>query len=173
MPFAPGDIARVTKRMDGLSREFSGKAMADDMAKLGKIVAHEVDVAVRSTPSVSGSLADGSMSGWRRGAPITVSGKSFPHRSVTSPAVTIAPGRTVGLMRVLEDGRSGRGAQQRVSFRTLKSGVVKARKGKVLRAAGATEGKGTWTRAEKLMESSVRKMMPVMVARKFRRISGL
>lgn len=169
MPFAPGDISRVVKHMDGLAKEFSPKSMQTDMAKLGRVVAKEVDAAVRATPSAHGSLSDGSMSHWRRGAPIQISGRASPHRG--DVGVTISPGRAAGPMRVLEDGRPAHAKGDRVLRRMVqtKTKGVQPRYRKVKRTAGATKGKGTWTRAVRAMtpvaRSGVRKMFTDKVHR--------
>jgi hypothetical protein len=141
------DGARALRRLRNLSVAFSPAGMKPDLNKLGVLAKAEVGRAV------VGDIGDLSMSNWRRGKPIQVTGRF----DVDGSKVTVTPApRARGPMRVLEDGRQARGAQSKVSFRTLKSGAVKARRGKTTARGGATRGRGTWTDAAGNMDRTVR-----------------
>ena len=126
----------LDKKLDMLAREVSGKAGQIRVLAVAKQVAPLVDEAVRHTPAAHGSLADGSMSGWRRNKPIVLVGKV----KVSGAEVAIEP-NAKGPMRVLQDGRQ-----------SPVQGPKLTKTGKVSRArrrrfAGSTPGKGTWTAA--------------------------
>jgi hypothetical protein len=158
------DVARTTRRMGRLADEFSPAGMKPDLTKLGVLAKAEVGRAV------AGDIGDLSMSNWRRGKPIQVTGRF----DVDGTTVEVTPvPRARGPMRVLEDGRQARGAQSKVSFRQLKSGSIKVRRGKTTARSGATRGRGTWTDATRAMETTVTVGMRKQTTAKWRKaLSG-
>ena len=160
----PKDVARTSRHMGRLADEFSPRGMRPDLNKLGMVA--KADAA----RAVTGSIGDLSMSHWRRGNPIPIVSRF----DVEGTVLTVQPApRGRGPMRVLEDGRRARDAQSKVSFRQLKSGAVKVRRGKTTARSGATKGKQTWTHAVEAMSRSTVKGMRVQAAAKWRKaLSG-
>lgn len=142
------DVARLHRKLDRVAREFDGRALDERLLKLGKEASRFVDDAVRATPAKSGTLGDGSMSGWRRRAPIRLYGVARK-RGAARVVVMPAP-RSLGPMRVLEDGRKPRNAgslYKRSQYTSKKTGATYTRLGVAKRNVGATEPKRTWTHA--------------------------
>lgn len=149
---AAADVARLHRKLDKVSREFDGRALDEKLMRLGKDASRFVDEAVRATPAKSGSLSDGSMSGWRRGRPFQLQGRAR-QRGKGTVVVLPAP-KALGPMRVLEDGRKARGTgslYKRGQYTSKKTGATYSRLGVSKRNVGATEGKKTWTHATTAM----------------------
>jgi len=149
------DVARLHRKLDRLANDLGPQGLEDRMLKLGKEASRFVDDAVKATPAKSGSLGDGSMSGWRRGRPFQLQGRARASRRGGKASVIIMPApRALGPMRVLEDGRKARGVgtlYKRGSYTSKKTGASYSRLGVTKRAVGATEGKRTWTNATVVM----------------------
>jgi hypothetical protein len=154
-----GEFASLERRVGLLAGEFDGTNGRKRLQVVAKQTAKDVDEAVRA------DLGDQSMSGWRRGGPIKVTGAA---KVISDTEISVfAAGKGKGPMRVLEQGRnqgnaggfSGPGINTRtgVTARTKSGGVrkVRARKGK--RWNGTTDGKGTWSDAVQLMQGRVGK----------------
>jgi hypothetical protein len=126
------DFSALARKMDRLATEFGDRAVADLNKRVGMETKKDVDAAVR------GDLGDLSMSNWRRGKPIQISGRFDVEGSdlIISPAA-----RSRGPMRVLEDGR--------------RAGVARARRGRAGRRVSSSRGKSTWTDAVRIMEREV------------------
>jgi hypothetical protein len=126
------DLSALARKIDRLATEFGDRAVADLNKRVGMETKKDVDAAVR------GDLGDLSMSNWRRGKPIQISGRFDVEGSdlIISPAA-----RSRGPMRVLEDGR--------------RAGVARARRGRAGRRVSSSRGKSTWTDAVRIMEREV------------------
>jgi hypothetical protein len=126
------DLSAFARKMDRLATEFGDRAIADLNKRVGMETKKDVDAAVR------GDLGDLSMSNWRRGRPIQVSGRF----DVEGDSLIISPAaRARGPMRVLEDGRragQSRGTRRRAS-----------------RRVSSSRGKSTWSDAVRIMERGV------------------
>ena len=139
----------LDKKLDMLAREVSGKAGQARVLAVAKTVAPLVDEAVRHTPAAHGTLADGSMSGWRRTKPIVLVGRV----KVSGAEVAIEP-NAKGPMRVLQDGRQA-SVQGPLITSGGKSGKRRVSKARRKRYSVAAEGKGTWTDAtEKIVAAA-------------------
>ena len=138
---ADSPFTSLDKKLDMLAREVSGKAGQARVLAVAKQVAPLVDEAVRHTPAAHGSLADGSMSGWRRNKPIVLVGRV----KVNGVEVAIEP-NAKGPMRVLQDGRQSP-VQGPLITSGGKSGKRRVSKARRKRYSVASEGKGTWTDA--------------------------
>ena len=138
---AVSPFAALDKKLDLLAKEMSGKGGQARVMAVAKAVAPLVDQAVRQTPSVSGTLSDGSMSNWTRKKPIVITGRV----KVSGAEVAIEP-NAKGPMRVLQDGRQASVQGPRITSGG-KSGVRKVSRAKRKRASVASGGKGTWTDA--------------------------
>ena len=142
MTTTPQGFAR---KLDQIADDISGRAMRAALTKVGAEGKQNINAAVR------GTLGDQSMSNWRRGRPIQISGR-YEVRSDT--ALELLPARRAGgPMRVLEDGR--------------KAGT--ARSG---RPVSATRGKGTWSKAEQTMERTLPRIAAEAVRDSLRRQFG-
>ncbi len=139
------DFARLAARLDGLAADLSPEGMDRTLRRVGDKLARKVDAAVVA------DIGDNSMSGWRRGRPIPVKGRSTVRDGVVSITPT-APGPA----RVLEQGRNTGGAggmagpgvlASGLTARTKSGAVKKVRARKVRRWNGYTQGKGTWSDA--------------------------
>ena len=126
-------------KTDRLVAEFDGTA---GYARLDRVALQlKPDIA----QAVRGDLGDLSMSGWRRGKPIEVTGR---YDRLSDHEVAMSPGkRARGPMRVLQQGRNPglSAAAPRISKKT-------GRELKRRRWNGTTAGKGTWTDATKIMQ---------------------
>jgi hypothetical protein len=126
------DFSALARKVDRLATEFSDRAIADLNKRVGMETKKDVDAAVK------GDLGDLSMSNWRRGKPIQVTGRF----DVEGDSLIISPAaRSRGPMRVLEDGRRAgrsRGTRRRAS-----------------RPVSASRGKSTWSDAVRIMEREV------------------
>jgi hypothetical protein len=139
------DFASFSRKIDRLATEFGDRAIADLNKRVGMETKKDVDAAVR------GDLGDLSMSNWRRGRPIQVSGRF----DVEGDSLIISPAaRARGPMRVLEDGR--------------KAGVARARRGRAGRRVSASRGKSTWSDAVSIMEREVPERIAKAVNRAIR-----
>lgn len=149
------DVARLHRKLDRAAREFDGRALEERLLKLGKEASRFVDDAVKATPAKSGSLGDGSMSGWRRGRPFQLQGRAKAVGRGGKPTVVVMPApKALGPMRVLEDGRKARGVgslYRKGQYTSKKTGATYSRLGVTKRNVGATEGKKTWTHATTVM----------------------
>jgi hypothetical protein len=126
------DFSALARKIDKLSTEFSDRAIADLNKRVGMETKKDVDAAVR------GDLGDLSMSNWRRGRPIQVTGRF----DVEGDSLVISPAaRSRGPMRVLEDGR--------------RAGTARGRRGRPGRRVSSSRGKSTWSDAVQIMEREV------------------
>lgn len=152
------DFASLNRRLGQLAGEFDGTAGRKRLEAVGRQTKADVDDAVRAD-----GLGDQSMSGWRRGAPIKVTGQA---RVISDSEIFVGPqGKGIGPMRVLESGRnqgnasgfSGPGINTKTgtTARTKSGGLRKVRARKKKRWNGTTEGRDTWSDAVQLMESRV------------------
>lgn len=143
-----GDLDPFIRKVDTFSRDLEGEGGRALINAVGLGAKADIETAVRR------DLGDTSMSGWRRGRPIQVTGM---YTVTDKDTVEITPAnRAKGPMRVLEDGRNrgnsggfqGPGVNARTG-RTLKSnaGKVKVRTRRTKRWNGYTSGKNTWTDA--------------------------
>lgn len=153
-------FAEFERKIEAVQRDIDKIAWAE----VGKALAPEIDKAVR------GTLGDQSMSGWKRGAPIDVTG-SF---RATSDGVYLSAGKTSGLMRVLERGRNqgnaggmaGPGVSADGTTRRNKDGSVrKVRARRARRWNGTTDGKDTWSHANDAMVDRAPGLVAVQVHR--------
>ncbi len=149
------DVAKLHKTVDRVNRQFDGRALADTVDALAREAQQDAAEAVRRTrvKTAGRSLADLSMSGWRRGSPVKLATRRTPRTEDAAASVLVTPDRTAGLWRVLEDGRQGyaKGDRRAYEKRATKTMGVRTYKRKVKRTQGATEGKETWTLAVRLM----------------------
>ena len=147
-----GDFASLERRVGLLAGEFDGTNGRKRLEVVARQTAKDVDEAVRA------DLGDLSMSGWRRGAPIPVTGVA---EVVSDTEIKVSPQRrAAGPMRVLEQGRQSYAAGDRRSsgsYVSKKTGERKTRTRKVKRNTKATAGKGTWSDAVRLMQGRVGK----------------
>lgn len=142
------DVTPIVVALGDLASALDGDIREAVLTSIGMVGKEEAERAVRVESSKRGSLADLSMSGWRRGSPIKL-GARF---DVEGSTVTIAPaGRTKGPWRVLEEGRAGGGSFDMVLVgRARKDGTRRGRSRG--RNVGGTKGKGTWSDAERAIE---------------------
>jgi len=170
-----GDLARNLRELaqDAMPRREELQAVADRLVP-------EVAEAVRATPSrgEGRSLADQSMSGWRRGKPILIAGTAF----VRKGSIMVTRNKeSAGMMRVLDDGRNrgdaggfaGPGVSADGTTRRTKAGNVRkvANRSKLVvgdgrvrrKWNGPTEGKNTWTHALNRMESAAPTHVPNII----------
>jgi hypothetical protein len=147
MPQPPA--VQMRRKLDRVTRQLDGRALREAAMEQARQLQRIADEAVRSTPARNGSLADGSMSGWHRGRPVVLATRVTPREGQSSASVLVTPDRTAGLWRVLESGRQGNARGARVARGTTRAGAVRYRR--VRRTTGATEAKGTWTRASRMM----------------------
>lgn len=143
-------FARVHKWANQIERELDGSAAKARTRRVGFVLQREVDAAVRR------DLGDQSMSGWPRGNPLRISGRS----KVLSPTDVLIGARrgAGGPMRVLQSGRNmgqtgavlGPGANRTsgLTARTKAGNVRKVRATKGRRWNGYTAPKRTWSKAE-------------------------
>lgn len=152
------DFAAFQRKLDGVVKELDGTAGRRRLERVAKKTENDI------TEAVTGDIGDTSMSGWRRGSPITITGRGVV-QSNTEILMTPAKG-AAGPMRVLQDGRNQGNAggfagpgvgRDGMTARTKSGAVRKVRARKAKRWNGTTAGKGTWADAVKLMESRVGK----------------
>ena len=140
-----GGFAAFARKLERVQHDLSPEGFREQLDRVGRKLADEVDAAVKSTPAARGSLSDMSMSGWRRSRPIPITG----FHKVTGDGIEVAPARmSRGPMRVLESGRASYGAGDRRQSGTRvrkKDGQRVDRYRKVKRNVGGTDGKGTWS----------------------------
>jgi hypothetical protein len=126
------DFSAFSRKIDRLATELGDRAIADLNKRVGMETKGDVNKAVQ------GDLGDLSMSNWRRGRPIQISGRF----DVEGGDLIISPAaRARGPMRVLEDGRRAgrsRGTRRRAS-----------------RPVSSSRGKSTWSDAVRIMEREV------------------
>lgn len=161
------DFAAFARKLDGFSKELDGTAAKKRLERVAMQTKKDVEEAVR------GDLGDLSMSGWTRKKPIEVKGR-FGVKSDTEFEVT-PDRRSRGPMRVLEEGRQARTAgdsRRKGSYTSKKTGITKDRYARVKRNIGATDGKGTWSDAVKLMEQRVAERINREVVASLRRHFG-
>jgi hypothetical protein len=126
------DFSALARKVDRLATEFSDRAIADLNKRVGMETKKDVDAAVK------GDLGDLSMSNWRRGKPIQVTGRF----DIDGDSLVISPAaRSRGPMRVLEDGR--------------RAGTARGTRRRRSRPVSATAGKSTWSDAVQIMEREV------------------
>jgi hypothetical protein len=152
------DFASLTRTLEGLAGEFDGTNARKRLEVVARQTAKDVDEAVRA------DLGDQSMSGWRRGSPIPVTGDA---KVVSDNEISVSPmRRALGPMRVLEQGRQSYSAGDRRtsgSYVSKKTGERKQKTRKVKRNTKATAGKGTWSDAVLLMQGRVGQRMDAQV----------
>lgn len=146
------DFLRAADHVLRMADSHSPAATKKQLDSLSRKATKAWDVAVRLTPSKEGSLADASMSHWRRSNPIHIGVRSkvTMHGSDGEMRVDPTPAAR-GPMRVLESGRKSyaKGDKRVAGTRLRKKTndrVLKYRK--IKRNIAGTAGKGTWTRAE-------------------------
>lgn len=157
-------------KLAGVVRDMTRDQREPILKSVGTKLVPDVDNAVRTTPVARGSLADNSMSGWhgrQQGAqPVQIVGMV----SSSASQVSIRPARmSRGPMRVLEEGRKAYSVGDfRISgsYTSKRTGITKARPRRVNRTVGATQGKGTWTRATE----AVAQHYPSLMAGELRRV---
>jgi len=149
-------FAALERKLVGLQDEFDGTEARARLGRVAKASRGDVDDAVR------GDLGDLSMSGWRRGRPFDVIGMA---EVVGDTEILVRPARmSRGPMRVLEQGRNmgnsggmaGPGVSADGTTRRTKAGkLAKVRARKAKRWNGYTDGKDTWSDAERLLAERV------------------
>lgn len=155
-------FADLQRKLVAVERDLEGRGARASMGRVGRDLRPEIDRAV------VGTLGDKSMSGWKRGGPIQITGTS---RLLDDQSVLVEPvKRSKGPMAVLERGRNlgggggfaGPGINSRTGVTSFtKSGAVRkvrARAGK--RWNGYTQGKGTMTDASE----AIQKRAPGLIA---------
>lgn len=170
MAAANADVARIRKRIKAFEDEVAGKGMQSRLDRLARELERDAAEAVRSTPAASGTLSDGSMSGWHRGRPVVLATRRTHRVSGARQSVLVTPDRTAGLWRVLESGRQAQTKGDRIARGVTKAGNVRMRRAR--RTLGATKGKGTWSRASRSMERTARRELPRHVQQVFHRTFG-
>ncbi len=141
-------FAELAHKIDLLRDELSGANLEAVLGSVGRELVPLVSEAVARTPGGKGSLSDGSMSHWRRGKPIPITGTAsvrFGTQLEVAPSIAAR-----GPMRVLEDGRKGyRAGDRRASgYYVRKRDGVRMTRTKVVKGfTGEAGGKGTWTAA--------------------------
>ena len=155
---ADDDLLQFVAKVDAFARDLANEGMKEILTAIGMGAKEDIADAVRQTPARAGrSLADQSMSGWRRkGGEAGLIEGGF---NIENGQLTIHPkGRSTGQMRVLEDGRKAHAAGgMRVKGRYVskKTGQVTNRMAKVNRQIHPYPGKGTWTNAERAIERNM------------------
>lgn len=149
------DFASVDRWAKNLQDELNGTAAKKRMDLVGDKLKREVDTATGRT------LGDQSMSGWRRGNPIEITGQADVPNVNEIVIRPTKPGR--GPMRVLQSGRhmgnaggfAGPGVNRKTGLTNYtKAGAVrKVRASRGRRWNGYTRGKGTWDDVEKAVGS--------------------
>lgn len=154
----------MSQRFDHLAKELAGVNARERLKRVGQQTVPDVEIAVQRTPAKAGSLADLSMSGWRKrgGDPLQLSGA---FEVLSDNELEMRPGlrngnwrQGAGPMRVLESGRKTYQAGTRRaagSYVSRKTGEVRTKTRRVKRNTGATEGKGTWSDAEQMMAAEM------------------
>lgn len=149
-------FAQLERKFQQLAKELDGGSMRDRLDRVGKVSHGDIDAAIR------GDLGDSSMSGWRRGRPIEITGT---HRVVGDSALFFSAGKASAQMRVLQSGRNqgssgmaGPGVSADGTTRRTKAGnVVRARARVGRQWNGTTRGKGTWDAAANRLAANVPK----------------
>ena len=138
-------------QMDAMAAGIGGKDLDAVLAKAGVEAKEQAAKAVQSEGSRKGSLADQSMSNWRRGSPFKIGARY----DIQGTTVSVTPERRAsGPWRVLEEGRASGGSFDMVLVgRARKDGTRRGRSRG--RNQGGTAGKSTWSDAEKLIEAKV------------------
>lgn len=162
------DLSTLITGLDEFARELADEGMKAMFDAIGMGAKEDVADAVKTTPVRPGrSLADQSMSGWRRGKKGTV-GKIVAEYKIEGSQITIRPmGNSTGQMRVLEDGRKAHAAgsmRNSGTYTSKKTGAVRQKTRKVTRQVHPYPGKGTWARAMQVVErESVARAEKVLV----------
>ena len=144
------DLRGFARKLDAMAESISGPALKRTLDKVGAKGKQEVSTAVTAT------LGDQSMSNWRRGRPIQITGR---YNVVGDSIVEILPSaRAAGPMRVLNEGR--------------KAGVSKGRRGRAGRPVSATAGKHTWDHAATAMGKSLPRVVEDAVRDSLRNLFG-
>lgn len=156
---AEASFEALMAKIKTFERELDGTASRKRLDRVGRLMAKQVDAAVRETPSKHGSLADQSMSHWRRGKPIEIGGTV---NVISDTSVAVVP-TAKGPMRVLESGRekAAAGSKRINGYRwrvRTQDYAPKYRYRKVNQ--GATPAKHTWTHAA----DKVRTKAPAAIA---------
>lgn len=146
MPFPELDEFRRT--LDGMAAALGGEDLKTILTTVGVEAKKDAAEAVQREGSRKGSLADQSMSHWRRGNPFELTARF----DIDGGTATVAPERRLrGPWRVLEDGRAHGSATDLVLVgRARKDGTRRARSRG--RNQGRTAAKNTWSDATELME---------------------
>jgi hypothetical protein len=147
----PGkDLAGLARNVNDLADDLAGRTLRAMLDAAGKGGKEDVVAAARS------DLGDLSMSGWRRTRPIQVVAR---YDLVGTSGVEFTPAKSArGPMTVLERGR--------------KAGTSRSRRGRPGRRYGASPGKGTWSDAERLIESRTPARVAPEVTKAIRRQFG-
>ena len=142
-------FASFSRKIDDFKDDLDGSKLQKKLEQIGKESKEDAAKAVRAESSKKGSLADESMSNWRRGNPFKITAR-YDIKSDHEIEVTPTP-RSSGPWRVLEDGRKGGAATDLVLVgRVRKSGTRRAKSRG--RNQGGTAGKSTWSDAVAIME---------------------
>ena len=164
------DAMRVARHLNAMAEELNGRAQQERLKRVGRQLVPLVERSVRTTPAKSGSLADLSMSAHGRNTPwsrinITARAKVEGDQLAVSPKSQAA-----GPLRVLESGRKERRAGQlrsRGSRKATKNRGATTRLAVVTRNVGATEAKGTWSKATEDMADIAGRVYGAEVGRAF------
>ena len=160
-------FAKLGSDLAAIERDLSGEVSRGGLARVGKAVQVEIEKAVTA------DIGDTSMSGFKRGAPIAITGTS---RLISDHAVLVEPVKQAkGPMAVLERGRnqgnasgfSGPGISADGTTRRTKSGAVRktrARRGR--RWNGTTEGKNTMAEASQ----AIKNRAPELIAKEVNKV---
>lgn len=147
------DFNRVERKLKAIEAVITDDN-ADRLKKVGKKSEADVENAVR------GDLGDLSLSNWRRGDPIEITGWSEVR---SSHEVEVGPRKIArGPMRVLSEGRESYSAGDRRfnGYRVRKrDGAVIAKTRKARTNVFASSGRGTWERAKSAIEKNAAKRM--------------
>lgn len=144
------DLSPLVDGFGQFAKDLSGKGLQEMLDVIGLGAKEDVAQAVRRTPARRGSLADQSMSGWRRGKKGAV-GVIQAEYKIEGSAVRVQPrGSSGGPMRVLEDGRKAHAAgsmRQSGTYTSKRTGVSRPKLRKVNRQVHPYPGKNTWSKA--------------------------
>ena len=135
-------LVKLSADLRRVANMFEGRDVVQILTRVGVENKGWIDDAVRA------DIGDTSMSGWRRGKPIQITGRFALYTGSKSGLVFMPQRRAAGPMRVLEQGRN-----------SPTGGYVPQRSRRARRANGRTAGKGTWSEAEKRLNREVPKSM--------------
>jgi hypothetical protein len=154
---AAGVAAIIQRKTAAVAKSLSPEGQRKVLTQVGVVVKEDVGRAVRQTPvkSPGRSLADQGMSGFGN---VAIRGY---FRWLDDGSIRVQPmGREYGQMSILESGRRSiaAGGFRRRRTRRRADGSVATGLSVVGQNVGAQAGKGTWTRAKRLMSESAPKV---------------